>query len=318
MAGVRRMIALSAVAFGLLAGPAAASADVLYDQTSSPGAPNTNFAAPNFSPSNDFGSSGSDRLADDFTVPVGKTWSVNEVDVQGAYSGTPGNLVNVFLYSDAAGKPGAEVFHQLAIAAPGGPNYAVPLTGAPDLSAGTYWIAVQQTGSSSGSFIWTWTTRTSVSGNASEWFAASSSGHGQTLATCPLNTWAPRLSCWPGTNPDQLFMLKGTDVTPVVTPPSNVIKLGKLKLNKKAGTAVEPVTVPDAGVLSLTGPGLSAQHLTAGGPGTLKLKLKPKGKAKKKLKKSGKAKAKLTISFTPTGGTLNSVTKTVTLKKKLN
>jgi hypothetical protein len=316
MAAVRRSAVLLAVVTGVLVAPAWASAAVLYDQSDNAGVATTNPADPNFAPSNDFGGGGGDRTADDFSVPVGQSWAINEIDVAGAFAGAPGETVNVYVYADDSGHPGAELLNEASVAT-GGPNYAVPIGGDPVFNAGHYWLTVQLKGATTSTF-WTWTTRTVQSGDPAQWVA-----NVNVQQSCPLNVWAPRTACWSGTNPDQDFIVKGTDVTPPPTP-SNAISLGKPQLNKKKGTAVEPVTVPGAGELTLTGAGVASQRLArpavsmpVTGAGVVDLLVKPKGKTKKKLNKAGKAKAKVTITFTPTGGSANVQQKTVKLKKKL-
>jgi hypothetical protein len=98
------------------------------------------------------------------------------------------------------------------------------------------------------------------------------------------------------------------------SPPSNAFKIGKPRLDKRHGTAQLPVTVPGAGTLALTGPGVveqprpaaqpgsNAAATTVGGAGTVRLLVKAKGKAKRKLARTGKAKVKVTVTFTPSGG----------------
>jgi hypothetical protein len=315
---VARSAVLLAVMTAVLVAPASAGAAVLYDQTDNAGVATTNPADPNFSPSNDLGGGGGDRTADDFTVPTGQIWSIDEIDVGGAYSPTaPGQVVNVYIYSDASGAPGPELLNEAATAT-GGPNYAVPVTSAPLLAAGHYWLTVQQKFATTMSF-WAWTTRTVQSGDAAHWVANVPVGQ-----NCHQNdVWTVRTACWTGTNPDQDFVIKGTNTTPP-PPPSNAISIGKPELNKKKGTAIEPVTVPGPGELTLSGAGVASQRparptrsMPVTGAGVVNLLVKPKGKTKKKLKKAGKAKAKLTITFTPTGGTANVQQKTVKLKKKL-
>jgi hypothetical protein len=111
--------------------------------------------------------------------------------------------------------------------------------------------------------------------------------------------------------------------TGVVPPPSNSITLGKPKANTAKGTATLSVTVPGAGVLTLSGKGIKSQRQGAAGlrmakpvsgPGTVTLKIKAKGKLLKQLRAHGKAKVKVTVTYTPTGGTARSETKTVKLK----
>ena len=132
-------------------------------------------------------------------------------------------------------------------------------------------------------------------------------------------------SCDIGAFESPLATPQGPPVNPPVTPPSNVFTFGKLKLNKKKGTATLAVTVPGPGELALGGKDIKPQRplesarrstkpVAAAGETTLTVK--PKGKAKKKLKKKGKAKLKATVTFTPTGGSPNAQDKTIKLKRK--
>lgn len=300
----RVVLAAGALVVTLLSMAGAAQAFVLYDQTDHAGINHADSNAPNFAPSNFFsGGLDQDRTADDFTVPAGQAWSIDEVDVRGAYHSTAQGVVNVYVFRDSAGKPGTRLFSQANISAPGGPDYTVPLADVPSLGAGTYWITVQQV-LGTGSY-WSWTTRSVESGGPARWFGA--------MSGCPDFSWSPREDCWSGTNPDQIFLLRGTNT-------SNAIALGKPKLSKKKGTAILPVKVPSAGDLSVSGNGVGAQVATSTavhGPGVVNFKLKAKGKSKRKLKKTGKAKLKVTITFTPTAGNPTTGQTKVKLKKKL-
>jgi hypothetical protein len=97
---------------------------------------------------------------------------------------------------------------------------------------------------------------------------------------------------------------------------SNLIKVGKLKLNKKAGTATLAVKVPDAGTLTVTAKGLKKVVRSSKGAATLSLPIKSVGKTKKSLAETGKAKLALTLTFAPTGGTAKRTSKTVKLLEK--
>jgi subtilisin-like proprotein convertase family protein len=101
-----------------------------------------------------------------------------------------------------------------------------------------------------------------------------------------------------------------------LTAPVNTMTLGAATLNKKKGTARLPVTVGDAGNLSLSGKGVKGASVAAGGPGTTSLTVKAKGKTAKKLSSAGKAKVKVTVTFTPNGGSANTQTAKIKLKKK--
>jgi subtilisin-like proprotein convertase family protein len=100
-----------------------------------------------------------------------------------------------------------------------------------------------------------------------------------------------------------------------LTAPVNTVTAGKPKLNKKKGTARIPVTVGDAGTVTLTGKGLKTRSVVVGGPGSTNLVVKAKGKTAKKLNDVGKAAAKANITFTPNGGTPGVTTKKIKLKE---
>jgi NHL repeat len=115
---------------------------------------------------------------------------------------------------------------------------------------------------------------------------------------------------------------------PAAEKPSNAFSFGKVKLNKKKGTATLTVNLPGAGVITLTGKGVKAVKRAGGrgqarlakavtGPGAVKLAIKPKGKTKKTLSKKGKVKVKVTVTFTPTGGDANAQLKKIKLRKTL-
>jgi hypothetical protein len=103
--------------------------------------------------------------------------------------------------------------------------------------------------------------------------------------------------------------------------PDNALTTGKPKLNTNKGTAVLPVTVGDAGQLTLSGKGVksasASKAVAVKGPGTTKLVVKPKGKTTRTLNRTGIAKVKVKIKFTPTGGAPNIQTKKIKLKKTL-
>lgn len=110
--------------------------------------------------------------------------------------------------------------------------------------------------------------------------------------------------------------------------PSNAFTFGKLKRNKKRGTATQAVNVPGPGTLKLSGKGLVKQRSsgqasaspllakTVTAAGIVKLKIKAKGKKKKKLNKKGRVKVKAFFTFTPTDGDPNTKAKTIKLIKR--
>jgi hypothetical protein len=106
---------------------------------------------------------------------------------------------------------------------------------------------------------------------------------------------------------------------PTATPPAaacSVFTIGKLKLNKKKGTADLTLTVPGSGSLNASGKGLKSTTANATIAGEIKIKLKASGKSKHKLAGKGKLKLKVKLAWTPTGGAATTQTDKVKLKKK--
>ncbi len=93
------------------------------------------------------------------------------------------------------------------------------------------------------------------------------------------------------------------------------LKFGKVKLDKKKGTALLPVTVPSPGKLSLGGKGVRVSRKVPRA-GTYKLRVKAKGKTKSKLFSTGKVKVKVVVAFKPRAGATIRQTKTIQLKRK--
>ena len=110
---------------------------------------------------------------------------------------------------------------------------------------------------------------------------------------------------------------------PPPPPPSNAISRGKLTLNKNKGTGKLAINVPGPGTLVAVAKGkgktkrIRNAKLTVTAAGTVKLPLNPNGFGKKVLNGKGKLKARIGVTFTPTGGSANTQTYKVTLKKTL-
>ncbi len=98
--------------------------------------------------------------------------------------------------------------------------------------------------------------------------------------------------------------------------PANTISLGKVKLDKKKGTATLVVKVPGPGSLVLSGKQVKKVSKTAANAGNVKLAVKPKGAAKDSLARKGTAKVKVRVSFTPVGGQANAKTTSIKLVKR--
>jgi hypothetical protein len=116
---------------------------VLYDQTA--GAGTISLVSQNFEASFD---AYDNQGADDFEVPAGETWSIESIDVLGAYfNGVgPAYSFNVWFYTDAAGLPGTEVASEMnaSYTDPGGlGSVTITLSPAIVLNAGSYWVSIQ-------------------------------------------------------------------------------------------------------------------------------------------------------------------------------
>ncbi len=124
----------------------------------------------------------------------------------------------------------------------------------------------------------------------------------------------------------------GVDAVSIAsTPPNNVFKKGKLKLNKSNGTGTLTLTVPGAGVLTAAD-AAGAKKATASkkgkklvkkatlkpkAAGKVKVPLKPTAAGRKTLNEKGKLKIKVVLTFTPTGGIASKQNFKGTLKLKL-
>ena len=95
-----------------------------------------------------------------------------------------------------------------------------------------------------------------------------------------------------------------------------VFTIGKPKRNRRKGTAALPVTVPDAGTLTLSGKGLVPRTTVVGSLGTFSLPVSAKGKPKKKLRRKGKVKLAVQVTFKPSAGPTSSRTTTIQLVKR--
>jgi hypothetical protein len=107
-----------------------------------------------------------------------------------------------------------------------------------------------------------------------------------------------------------------------VVNPSNSFSLGKVKHNRKRGTATVAVTVPNPGVLRLSGKDLKkattsgavvAKTVTA--PGKVKVKITATGRKRRGLNQKGEVKVKPKITYTPTGGDPASRSRKLNLRK---
>ncbi len=177
-------------------------AAVLYDQMDHPAG--GDFTAQDFEAPFDLFD---DQAADDFVVPAA-AWSLDGVDVAGAYGNGPGPAsgFNVFFYADAGGLPGALLASRLEQPFTGAAgNAAILLTSPVVLVAGTYWIAVQAHQEFGSNGQWFWGNRSVVASHPAAW---ENPGGGYSIG---CTTWGVKTSCLSTqTGGDQLFRLQGT------------------------------------------------------------------------------------------------------------
>jgi Tol biopolymer transport system component len=96
---------------------------------------------------------------------------------------------------------------------------------------------------------------------------------------------------------------------------NNDFSFGKVKKNKKKGTAKLTVNVPNPGDLELRkSKKLKGDEETADAEGREKLKVRPKGNTKEKLSDTGEAKVRARVTYTPVGGDPNTKSKKINLK----
>ena len=98
---------------------------------------------------------------------------------------------------------------------------------------------------------------------------------------------------------------------------SNAFTFAGTRANLVKGTATLTVNAPGAGTLTLKGTGVRGVSVTTpSSPAKVALTVQATGKSKQTLDRLGRVSVKVTISFTPTGGSANSRSMTVVLKKR--
>ncbi len=194
---------------------------ILYDQTDNPfgnGAPDQDFEAA-FDAYDAF-------IADDFVVPGGRTWSIDQVITVGT-TGGPANTVNVWFYPDNGGMPGATAactYTGLTTFAETAGSFVVDLPTPCDLSSGTYWMAfqTQQDFGTSGQHFFS--NRTTVSGNEAMWQNPGDGFGSGCTSWAPAGTVCGVGGGDPSTPYDFLFALGGQSIVPQI-PTLNWISL---------------------------------------------------------------------------------------------
>ncbi len=111
----------------------------------------------------------------------------------------------------------------------------------------------------------------------------------------------------------------GSDIGAVELQPSTAIALGKLKRNRKQGTALLTVLLPspNLGTISLGGKGLKPRSKALDGTTTtVTFAIATKGKMKKVLRKRGKRKVGIQVTYAPLAATSATVSRKAKLVRK--
>jgi predicted outer membrane repeat protein len=111
----------------------------------------------------------------------------------------------------------------------------------------------------------------------------------------------------------------GSDIGAFELQPDNALKLGKLKRNKKKGTAKQVVLLPlpDAGSVTISGKGLKTKTRTVADNGKVKLPVIAKGKKRAQENRTGKVKLKAKITYNATGNAAKTLKRKLKLIKRL-
>jgi subtilisin-like proprotein convertase family protein len=219
--------------------------EILYDQYGPPSSVTTG--------SQDFETAldaNDDEGADDFVVPAGEVWSIQEVDVAGAYfnGDGPTDYVIVSFFQDDAGSPGATACHYPYVGVGWDGDYegsfyiGLPLPCV--LGPGAYWVSVQaRMNSSEGQ--WGWRDRILQSNNASMW---RNPGDGYGTGCTDFTT---KTNCLPSSGgPDFVFDLGGVRLPSGGVRPPPPSGCPPLSIATAANT--DPVPIPDLGTATST------------------------------------------------------------------
>ena len=184
-----------------------ARAKVLYDQTSN--GSGVVYVSQKFDAAY---SSYDSQIADDFTVPAGKTWTVSEVDVVGGYgaAGIKAKSENVSIYKPSAkGRPKLKVmeFDKVKGKDSAG-SFSITLPQPVELKPGTYFVEVVISLDDAAGNAWGW--EATAAGGPTFGYPATFKNPKNGYNT-GCTTWIPLVKCvtYPD-GQDMLFKILGT------------------------------------------------------------------------------------------------------------
>jgi V8-like Glu-specific endopeptidase len=117
-----------------------------------------------------------------------------------------------------------------------------------------------------------------------------------------------------GSIAEQLYRTVAPAPSPAAVP-SNRFRIGTLSRNRRRGTAVLQVSVPGPGTLALRGHGLRSVSKAIQQAGTVRLSVRARGSLLSRLRNIGRALAHAKITYTPSGGSATSKSRSVVLIK---
>ena len=124
------------------------------------------------------------EAADDFVVPAGQTWQINQLDVRARVGFPNPTSFNVYIYTESGTLPGTPVYTATNLAVGGtNPDYIINLTTPANLATGTYWLSVQ------GNIVgtnWYWQGRSVLNNNSTAWREGGAYGTGCTTGLASL------------------------------------------------------------------------------------------------------------------------------------
>jgi hypothetical protein len=175
------------------------SLSVLYDQTSNDSGGSTSSQA--------LGGTSSTQAADDFTVPAGTHWIIQEVDALGPFFNGVAPSVQVSIYKDKDHKPKKNPLYSAAIV-PGGDGSEFVLSlgeKGVKLKPGHYWLSVVAN-ASAGDGEWFWENQTTgtTEGDPAVW-----QNPGDRWNT-GCTSWTVESQCTATPLGDHMFVLRGT------------------------------------------------------------------------------------------------------------
>lgn len=173
-------------------------------------------------------------VADDFIVPEGQKWSLNQVDVRGQNFNSPVDSFNVFIYNQQGTLPGSLVATRVDMTYNyNDPDFSIEVNPVIELETGSYWISVQANLEYDTDGTWLWNVRTTKTNNPAVW---RNPGGGAGLG---CTTWGTLFDClgW-GADQDMVFRINGSITFPSCGNPSNWVVRNPLPYSTYGSTVV--------------------------------------------------------------------------------